>query len=138
MLSLVPLIGWSGQISLAQITFVGIGAWAAFEFANGGGRCSGSSSSRRGTRWLLLVGALVAVPFGVLMALPALRLQGLYLALATLAFARMAEFVHLRPARGLRWPGRRLADLKVFGHELTRSVQLPRASTSPRTPGSDR
>ena len=37
----VPLIGWSGQISLAQITFVGIGAWAAVEFAGGGGRVFG-------------------------------------------------------------------------------------------------
>ena len=54
---------------------------------------SGSTCSTPGNPWGLLVAAVVAVPFGVLMALPALRLQGLYLALATMAFARMAEFV---------------------------------------------
>src|SRR4029079_5753006 len=33
MLSLVPLTGWAGQISLAQITFVGVGAFAMAEVA---------------------------------------------------------------------------------------------------------
>ncbi len=41
MLSLVPLTGWAGQISLAQITFVGIGAWATFEFSTAGGELFG-------------------------------------------------------------------------------------------------
>lgn len=119
MLSLVPLIGWSGQISLAQITFVGIGAWAAVEFANGGGQVFGLEIFSAGSPWLLLVGALVAVPIGVLMALPALRLQGLYLALATLAFARLAEFVIFDQPEVFGGAGRRLADMKVFGQNLT-------------------
>ena len=41
MVSLVPLTGWAGQISLAQITFVGIGAWATFEFSTAGGELFG-------------------------------------------------------------------------------------------------
>ena len=57
MLSLVPLIGWSGQISLAQITFVGIGAWAAVEFASGGGQVFGLEVFSAGSPFLLLVGA---------------------------------------------------------------------------------
>ncbi len=119
MLSLVPLIGWSGQISLAQITFVGIGAWAAVEFANGGGQVFGIELFSPGSPWLLLVGAIVAVPIGVLMALPALRLQGLYLALATLAFARLAEFVIFDQPEVFGGAGRRLGNLDAFGVDVT-------------------
>jgi branched-chain amino acid transport system permease protein len=119
MLSLVPLIGWAGQISLAQITFVGIGAWAAVEFADGGGQVFGFTPFAAGSPWLLVVGALVAVPIGVLMALPALRLQGLYLALATLAFARLAEFVIFDQPEVFGGAGRRLADMRLFGSDVT-------------------
>ena len=76
MVSLVPLTGWSKQISLAQITFVGAGAFAYLQWAPDLGTSAASS-----------VASLFAVPFGVAMALPALRLQGLYLALASMAFA---------------------------------------------------
>jgi branched-chain amino acid transport system permease protein len=119
MLSLVPLIGWSGQISLAQITFVGVGAWAAVEFADGGGQVFGLELFSAGNPLLLVVGALVAVPIGVLMALPALRLQGLYLALASLAFARLAEFVIFDQPEVFGGAGRRLGDLEVFGTNVT-------------------
>ena len=85
MLSLVPLTGWTGQISLAQITFVGVGAFAMAEVAGDAPSWLGA-----GNPLGLLVAAAAAVPFGVLMALPALRLQGLYLALASMAFAVMA------------------------------------------------
>jgi branched-chain amino acid transport system permease protein len=90
MLSLVPLTGWAGQISFAQITFLGIGAWAATEFSNEGGAVFGLHLYGTGSPWGLLMGAAVAVPIGLLMALPALRLRGLYLALASMAFALMA------------------------------------------------
>src|SRR6201999_754815 len=78
MLSLVPLTGWANQISLAQITLVGCGAYALVEW--------GFSGNVLG----LVVAAAFAVPVGIVMAGPALRLQGIYLALATMAFARMA------------------------------------------------
>lgn len=90
MLSLVPLTGWAGQISFAQISFLGIGAWAATEFSNEGGAVFGLHLYPTGSPLGLLVGAAAAVPIGLLVALPALRLRGLYLALATMAFALMA------------------------------------------------
>jgi branched-chain amino acid transport system permease protein len=43
----------------------------------------------------LLGGALVAITFGVAMALPAIRLEGLYFALASVAFARGMELLFL-------------------------------------------
>jgi branched-chain amino acid transport system permease protein len=75
LLSLVVLTGYSGQISLAQYVFLGLGAWAMGNVAGG--------DSILG----LLAAAAVAVPLGALVALPALRLRGLYLALSTFAIA---------------------------------------------------
>jgi branched-chain amino acid transport system permease protein len=82
LLSFVPLTGWAGYVSLAQITFAGVGAFTMWSVA-------GSTGNPLG----LLVAAAVAVPFGFLMALPALRLHGLYLALASLAFALLADYL---------------------------------------------
>ncbi|HXW32892.1 MAG TPA: ABC transporter permease [Acidimicrobiales bacterium] len=73
-LSLVPLAGWGGQVSLCQMTFAGLGAFAMAHV--GGGSFLG-----------LLAAIGLAGVVGSLVALPALRLRGLYLALATLAFA---------------------------------------------------
>ncbi len=78
---LVPLIGWAGQVALAPLAFGGLGAFAVVEFGVNGS-------------WLgLLFAALIAIPFAVAIGLPALRLQGLYLALATVAFARGVELL---------------------------------------------
>jgi branched-chain amino acid transport system permease protein len=79
-LSLVPLTGWAGQVSLAPLAFAGIGAVA---YARLGGA--------HGSIWAVFLAALVTIPIGALFAFPAMRLQGLYLALATLAFAAMVE-----------------------------------------------
>jgi branched-chain amino acid transport system permease protein len=78
MLSLVLLTGYGGHVSLAQLTFTGVGAltYAKIDEPNLGG---------------LLVSALVAAGVGALVALPVLRLTGLYLALATLAFASIMD-----------------------------------------------
>jgi branched-chain amino acid transport system permease protein len=75
MLSLVPLTGYGGQISLAQMSFAGLGAYAMATWGGGGNPLG-----------LLAAFALPAL-VGALVALPAVRLRGIYLALATLAFA---------------------------------------------------
>jgi branched-chain amino acid transport system permease protein len=74
-LSLVPLTGYAGQISCCQLTFAGIGAFAMARV--------GGDDSPLG----LLAAIAVAGAVGALIALPAIRFQGLYLALGTLAFA---------------------------------------------------
>lgn len=74
-LSLVPLTGYAGQISLAQLTFTGIGAVAMATW--------GANGSLIGVAISIAVCAVV----GGLIAFPALRLSGIYLALATAAFA---------------------------------------------------
>jgi branched-chain amino acid transport system permease protein len=74
-LSLVPLIGFAGQISLATLTFGAIGALLYSHH--------GTNGSPVGLVLAFVVPALV----GALIALPALRLSGIYLALGTAAFA---------------------------------------------------
>jgi branched-chain amino acid transport system permease protein len=74
-LSLVPLAGWGGQISICQLTFAGVGAYAMSKWGHGG--------SLLGYVGAAALAALV----GGFVALFALRLRALYLALATLAFA---------------------------------------------------
>jgi branched-chain amino acid transport system permease protein len=75
--SLVVLTGWAGQISLGQFGIVGMAAGV-----------SGGLVANHGIDFFLalgiaiVVGALSAVVIG----LPALRVQGLYLAVTTLAF----------------------------------------------------
>lgn len=80
-LSLVPLTGWAGQVSLCQMTFAGVGALVATKVADDGSPAG------------LLAAAVAAGLVGAVVALPALRLRGLYLALATLAFASFMDNV---------------------------------------------
>ncbi len=83
-LSIVLLTGMSGQISLCQATFAGIGAFTCAQLATHFGL-----SVLVG----IAVGGVVAALVGVVVALPALRLGGLALALATLAFGLLADNV---------------------------------------------
>jgi len=83
-LSLVPLTGYAGQISLCQMTFAGIGAWAMSKWGDGGSPLG------------IVMAVLIAAAFGFLVALPTLRLQGLYLALATMAFAALMDPMFFR------------------------------------------
>ncbi len=76
MLSLVLLTGYAGQVSLAQLGFAGIGAVVVWKLGPVVG---------------LVGGVLVAAGVGALVALPALKMRGLYLALTTMAFALLLE-----------------------------------------------
>ena len=90
-LSLTLLTGWAGQISLGQFAFVGLGAFSAVALTKGHDipipldLFDLSLQLDWGTAVLLstLIGALAALVIGI----PALRVRGLFLAVATLAFA---------------------------------------------------
>ncbi|MDQ6437521.1 ATP-binding cassette domain-containing protein [Mesorhizobium sp. LHD-90] len=77
--SLGLVVGRTGMIALCQMSFAGVGAWTV-GYLNIVGAPGGLSV------WVLL-GGLAAVPFGVAIGLPALRLRGINLAIVTLAFA---------------------------------------------------
>lgn len=80
-LSLGLLVKQSGLISLCQLSFAAVGAAAFGHFAGDG------------IPWLfaLVLAILVAIPIGALIAIPAVRVSGVFLALATLGFAVAAQ-----------------------------------------------
>jgi len=81
-LSLVLLTGYVGQISLAQLTFAGFGGFMLGHISHGWGL---------GFPFSLIAAGLCAVPVGVLIGLPALRLRGVNLAVVTLGAAFTAD-----------------------------------------------
>lgn len=76
--SLVVLSGWGGQISLGQSGFAGVGAATVGLFITH-------------LHWdlflSLIVSAIIGACFAVAIGIPALRIPGLFLSVATLAFA---------------------------------------------------
>jgi branched-subunit amino acid ABC-type transport system permease component len=81
-LSITVITGLGGVVSLCQATFAAVGGFATAQLVD-----------RLGLDVLTaaLVGALIAAAVGLVVAMPALRLRGIYLALVTLAFAIMFE-----------------------------------------------
>ena len=89
-LSLVPVVGYAGRLSLCQMTFAGIGAVVMGHLGAGGNPLA----------LFAVIGVCALV--GVLVALPSLRLSGIYFALATAAFATaMDAWVFPLPAFNL-------------------------------------
>jgi ABC-type branched-subunit amino acid transport system ATPase component/branched-subunit amino acid ABC-type transport system permease component len=81
-LSLGLLVRKSGQISLCQLAFAAVGAASFGHFAPH-------------MPWLLalILATLVAAPVGAVIAIPAVRISGVFLALATLGFGILMEQV---------------------------------------------
>lgn len=104
-LSLTLLTGMSGQISLCQAAFAGVGGFTA-----------GQLAIHLDTSVLVgvVLGGLAAALLGIIVALPTLRLAGLPLALATLAFALLADNI-LFP---LSWVGSGAGGVVVPRPEL--------------------
>ncbi|MEB8336127.1 branched-chain amino acid ABC transporter permease [Streptomyces endophyticus] len=88
--SLQLLVRTSGQVSLAHAALVAVGSSTFSHLAVGAG-----------LPWLLavLLAGVVAVPVGMLVAIPAIRLSGLYLALATFGLGLLLE----RAIYGTSW-----------------------------------
>ena len=78
MLSLVLLTGYGGYVSLAQLSFVGVGAATVAKL-------------NTTSPVAVVIAVVVSAAVGALVALPVLRLTGLYLALATLAFGQLMD-----------------------------------------------
>jgi branched-chain amino acid transport system permease protein len=81
-LSINMLTGLSGQLSLCQWSFGGLACFVAGQLV---------AHYNLPILLGLVVGAAIAAAAGALVALPSLRLEGLYLSLATLAFALLAD-----------------------------------------------
>jgi branched-chain amino acid transport system permease protein len=111
-LSIVLLTGYSGQISLAQYVFFALGAFAMGKI--------GDTNSALG----LLAAAGIAIPFGVITALPALRLQGLYLALVTFAVAAVSDQLILNDRRIFGVENVAVPPVKLLGVDFSSAKAL--------------
>ncbi|KOV70889.1 branched-chain amino acid ABC transporter permease [Streptomyces sp. MMG1121] len=85
-LGLNIVVGLAGLLDLGYVAFLGVGAYTA-------ALVSGSPSSPLHVHWPFwasaLLGAVVAMVFGVIIGAPTLRLRGDYLAIVTLGFGEI-------------------------------------------------
>ena len=85
-LGLMLLAGYTGQFTLGHAAFVGVGAYAQAVLTNAG----------LPFPLAMLCAAVLAALVGVVVGLPALRVKGIYLGIATLAFGFIVEEVFAR------------------------------------------
>lgn len=109
-LGLNLLTGFTGQISLGHAAFVAIGAYG-----------TAILSTKLGLPfWICLpVSGVMAAFVGLGLGIPCLRLKGLYLAMATMAFGVVVDFVVITwttVTRGVR--GINVARVEIFGYSL--------------------
>jgi branched-chain amino acid transport system permease protein len=84
--SLVILTGWAGQISLGQYALVGAGAVVAGKLS------TEFADTIVADFWMTLgIGAVAGALVAVLVGMPAVRIQGLFLAVTTLSLAGAAQ-----------------------------------------------
>ena len=102
-LSLVAVTGLSGQVSLTQYLFLGVGAFVA-------GKTLGGDSVLG-----MLAGGLVAAVVGVIVALPSARLRGLHLALSTFGIALIGREAILADPRVFGLSGRQVGRPGILG-----------------------
>ena len=109
------LMGYAGQISLAQAAFFGIGAYA-----------SGILTTKFGlSPWLAIpAGAVLSGAVAWFVGVPSLRLKGHYLAMATLGFGVIVNIVL---AEEVDWTGgpSGMADipaLRLAGHKIVSEI----------------
>lgn len=114
-IGLMLLTGYTGLVSLGHAAFLAIGAYThAYLLARG---------------WPLFLSMMAATLFtasiGAIIGIPALRMTGIYLAVATLAFAIIVEQIltHWESVTG-GFRGMPVAQPEVFGIELSSSINF--------------
>lgn len=110
-LSITVITGLAGQISLCQGTFAAIGGFTVFQLAD-----------RYGMSVLLaaVIGATISAAVGAVLSLPVRRLGGIWVAIATLAFAFFFDAVMVK----FSWVG-------GGGTSLLQGTRVPRPTVGP-------
>jgi branched-chain amino acid transport system permease protein len=108
--SLVVLTGWAGQVSLGQMSFAAVGGVAA-------------AAAMVDWHWdlslaLMMAGA-VGAAVALLVGLPTLRLEGVFVAVTTLAFGLAASGYLLDRAEFSWIPNGPVATPRIFGVPIT-------------------
>jgi ABC-type branched-subunit amino acid transport system permease subunit len=92
-MSLGMLVWMSGQISLCHLGFAALGATTSGKLMTLGFFGWLPIVGDKTVSWpvAILLGGLVAVPFGAIVAIPAIRLAGIYVAIATFGFGILLQ-----------------------------------------------
>lgn len=115
LLSFVIVTGYSGQLSLAQFAFAGIGAWIA-------GRILITGVIPLPIA--VILGVLLVFPIGLVLGAICLRTTGVNLAIATLGFAVSVEYLVFDSSTLTGPTGIVIGKLSLFGWNIT-STQYP-------------
>jgi ABC-type branched-subunit amino acid transport system permease subunit len=117
-LSITVMTGFAGQISLCQGTFAAIGGFTVFQLAD-----------RHGMSVLLaaVIGAAIAAAVGAVLSLPVRHIGGIWVAIATLAFAFFFDAVMIK----FSWVG-------GGGTSLLQGTRVPRPTIGPWDLNDDR
>lgn len=112
LLSIVTVTGLAGQLSLAQFALAGLSAWLAAVLVSEHG-------------WPFLpaaaLGIALAIAVGAIAAIPALRVRGVVLAIASLGFATVADRMIFRnSARTGGLMGLNVGEPSIFGFDIDR------------------
>ncbi len=107
------LTGFAGQISLGHAAFMAIGAYTSWYV-----------TARLGLPFLLalVLSGCVTFAIGAAVGLPSLRIKGLYLAIATLAFQFITEYVIIHTAGGMG--GNVVPSAAIFGYKIRTETQF--------------
>lgn len=116
-MGLMVLVGHTGQVSLGHAAFLAIGAYTDAALMNAGVPFLVSFP----------LAGLAAGLFGALVAIPAVRMSGIYLAIATLALFVIVEelVIILEPVTG-GIGGIQAPSIMIFGMEFDRYLALDR------------
>ncbi|MDP9094587.1 MAG: ATP-binding cassette domain-containing protein [Actinomycetota bacterium] len=113
-LSVVVITGYAGQISLAPFALAGVGSLVSAQFA-----------SKIGWPFLpsIFAGVLASVVVGILIGVPALRVRGVNLAIATLGLSLLIEQAVLgAPVLTGGTAGLVVPPASIFGFQITPSL----------------
>lgn len=123
-MSLTVLIGWTGQLSLAQFAFVGLGGLTLIALTNGHDIPVpfdlADWSLQLSWGWAVLIGTAAGVLAALAIGIPALKVKGFFLAVATLAFAVAAS--------NWLFPGN---DFFTGGRTATEAINRPAIKLGP-------
>ncbi|MBU3650202.1 MAG: branched-chain amino acid ABC transporter permease [Limnohabitans sp.] len=114
-LGLMLLAGFTGLFSIGHAAFMGVGAYTAAVLAHGG----------HSFLWTVVLSMGLSAIVGAVVGLPALRVKGIYLGIATLSFGFIVEEVMAR------WEsvtggnaGKHVPSLQVFGWQADEPVKF--------------
>ena len=109
-LSQVVVTGFTGQISFAQLTLAGVGAFSLTRI---------QQQLHVPFPFAPLLAAVIAMVIGVIVGLPALRIRGLPVAVTTLALAAALQDLWFdNPDYNGGFAGAPVSDAKIFGLDL--------------------